>query len=109
MLIIPPRKSEETTFEKRYGLRLDQNFYVHIRFPDNSFYNGLKEVAIPLEEINKTNIHFKNIYIVENRMNYLTLLLNSGDIVIWGMGKGLSLFRDINFLQDVNIYYWGDI
>lgn len=100
----------ESVFELRYGLKLDSNFYVYIRYLDDSMsFHGLKEVSIPLDRINELQLSFSRVYIVENRMNYLTFPKENGAVVLWGMGKGVALFNKINFLYESEIYYWGDI
>jgi hypothetical protein len=101
--------SAETNFENRYGLKIDRNFYIHIRFPQETSFHGLNEVSVPIGEINKLDLNFEQVVIVENRMIYLTYPLKDNTLVIWGMGKGVALFKDIDFLHRAKILYWGDI
>lgn len=97
-------------FSKRYGLKYDDNFYIHIRSLDPDIkINGFKEIALPLTEANSINIKPKKIFIVENRVNYLIYPQNKESIIIWGMGRAVTLLRDLDFFDGAKLFYWGDI
>ena len=48
-------------------------------------------------------------FVVENKINLLTLPFVRNGIAIGGLGKAVSLLREINWLQNATIYYWGDL
>jgi hypothetical protein len=50
------------------------------------------------------------VFITENKMNFLTLPPFPSAIAIWsGGGFNVSYLRNARWLNDRNIYYWGDI
>ncbi len=102
--------SEEKEFSKRYGLKVDDNFYIYIRSLDKNLkLNGFSELVLPYREIKNLHSEPQNVYIVENRTNYLLFRSVSDSVVIWGQGKAVTRLQGIDFIKRSNIYYWGDI
>lgn len=100
----------EKIFEKRYGLKYDDNFYIHIRSLDKKLQiGGFSELAIPINEIMNLQIKPKQIYIVENRTNYLIFPERENALVIWGRGRAVTLLKDIPQLKSAELFYWGDV
>ncbi|MFZ0544030.1 MAG: DUF2220 domain-containing protein, partial [Candidatus Promineifilaceae bacterium] len=51
----------------------------------------------------------RTILIVENKMTFLTLPPVQNGAAIWGKGFQVSLLRELNWLADCAIWYWGDL
>ena len=100
----------EKSFSKRYGLRFDDNFYIYIRSLDSELkLNGFLEVVLPWDQVNNLKIKPTNIFIVENRVNYLLYKNRVNSIVIWGRGRAVTKLKELDLLSNSKIYYWGDI
>jgi len=99
-------------FEPRYGLRYVRH-HLLIRCLDSKLQEqlGLKfpELSLPSESINKLSAQGGTVFIVENKVNLLTLPPVRNSIAIGGLGTAISLLRDVHWLQEVPIYYWGDL
>lgn len=101
---------EEKVFSKRYGLRFDENFYIYIRSLDpNLKLNGFTEIVLPLDEVYKLKIYPTNVFIVENRVNYLLFKNREDSVVIWGRGWAVTKLKGLDLLKRSTIRYWGDI
>jgi len=97
------------TFEQKYNLKypLPQ---VRFRILDESLYIlGMSDVTLCIDEFKKLKIGCENIYIVENKITTLSFLNLKNSMVVFGSGYGVSILKDVKWLNDKNIYYWGDI
>lgn len=99
-------------FEPRYGLRYARH-HLLCRCLDTELQDQLElrfsELSLPSESINKLSPQGATVFIVENKVNLLTLPLVRNGIAIGGLGRAISLLRDVHWLQDAPIYYWGDL
>lgn len=101
---------EESTFEERFGLKKDENFQIYIRFIDEQYsVAGFSELAIPLHEAHKLDLKVKRVFIVENRMTWLTFPRVEESVVLWGQGKGVTKLASLPFIKDAEVWYWGDM
>ncbi len=99
-------------FEPRYGLRYVRH-HLLLRCLDAELQDrlGLRfpELSLPSESIDKLSPQGVTVFIVENKVNLLTLPPIQSSIAIGGLGRAISLLRDVRWLQDAPIYYWGDL
>lgn len=105
-------KFNRTEFERRYGLRfIQQHLLFRVLDPILQQRLGLRfsELSLPVNSINELQPPPVNVFVVENKVNLLTLPPISNSIAIGGLGKSISLFRDVGWLHRSNIYYWGDL
>lgn len=51
----------------------------------------------------------KNVVIVENLNTYLSLPCLPDTLVIFGSGYNAAILREVKWLNDLNLYYWGDL
>lgn len=106
----PAINLDEKKFSNRYGLKFDDNFYIYIRSLDSDIkLNGFSEVVLPWNEAQNLKAAPVNIFIVENRLNYLLFKSRTNSIVIWGRGRAVTKLKELDLLSKSNIYYWGDI
>jgi hypothetical protein len=96
-------------FEKRYNLKYPLA-QVRFRILDEKFYiSGLSDITLCIDEFKNLGIGCENIYIVENKITTLSFMRLKNSMVIFGSGYGISVLKDVMWLESKNIYYWGDI
>ncbi len=96
-------------FEKRYFLKYP---LASVRFrilDDELKILNLSDISITVEEFKKLNFACKKVYIVENQITTLSFPKIKDAIVIFGSGYGVKILKDIEWLRDKELYYWGDI
>ena len=111
-------RKEETTFEKRFNLKVEEQ-RIRIRILDKQIaqrcFNGVNDLSIPQSQLNGLNLPCGRVFILENRTNisnvynFLTLPALNNSIAIFGKGFQISLLKDADWLSDKQIIYWGDI
>ena len=98
-------------FERRFGLRYDQP-QIRFRLLDEVCavpFGGLTDISLPLAQFSRLAPDCERIFITENKINGLSFPPVKGGIVIFGLGYGISSLRDVGWLQNKEIHYWGDI
>ncbi|MEL6526894.1 MAG: DUF2220 domain-containing protein, partial [Chloroflexota bacterium] len=63
------------------------------------FLNALQDMPLVIERC----------FIVENELNFLTLPSLKNSMCIWGAGFQANLLGDVQWLNKVDVIYWGDI
>lgn len=96
-------------FEDRFRLRkkptmvrfriLDKNDSVHI----------FRDITVPFEEFQSWDNDIENVFFTENEINFLSFPAFKNSVVIFGQGYGINLLRDVKWLKNKEVYYWGDI
>ena len=66
-------------------------------------------MSIPISEFLKLKLTVSNVFIVENKVNFLTFPIVANSIVIWGQGYGVASTKKSELLKSVNLIYWGDL
>ena len=96
-------------FEKKYGLRYPLA-QVRFRILDERLYiAGLSDLSLTCKEFAKLECGCKKVFIVENKITFLSFFDLKDSIVVFGSGYGLSVLKTADWLRDKEIYYWGDI
>ena len=105
-------------FEQRYGLKYRQPM-VRLRLMDKAladqYFSGVADLALPLNELSRLHFPVQRAIILENKTNYanlmnlLTLPQARGTIGIFGSGFGVGGLSEIEWLSDIELFYWGDI
>ncbi|SFS61676.1 hypothetical protein SAMN04487890_102373 [Mucilaginibacter polytrichastri] len=109
--IIPEKTNpHQSNFERRFRLKYAEPC-IRLRFLDPDLYiaGRFKDVSIPLHEFVLANFECENIFITENKMNFLTFPTQKKSIIIWGSGFAVEILKDIDWLKGKSIFYWGDI
>jgi len=115
ILICTHINSDETEFEKRFNLKYREPL---IRFKildptiSTELFSGLNDISIPKSQFEKLNLPIKRVLIVENKTTlYTTLTLPqmTSTIAIFGQGNAVSNIQEANWLNKIEILYWGDI
>jgi hypothetical protein len=96
-------------FERRYGFR-SKPAQVRFRLLDpDSTLDGLTDLAVPALELARLRLPVTTVFITENDINGLAFPSIAKSMVIFGLGYGLQVLKEISWLNDKAIYYWGDI
>lgn len=96
-------------FEKKYSLKYELPT-VRFRILDASLYiDGLSDITLTIEEFERLNIGCKRIFIVENKITTLCFSDIKDAIVIFGSGYKVSVLKNVKWMRDKEIFYWGDI
>ncbi|MEL6151723.1 MAG: Wadjet anti-phage system protein JetD domain-containing protein [Chloroflexota bacterium] len=106
------RRVDEQNFHRRYGLKTPLPWF-QMRLLDHALHDrtGLPftDFALPLSQLEETPLPAGNVLIVENQLTFLTLPPLPDTVGLWGRGFAVHALRDVSWLQDVNLFYWGDI
>lgn len=110
ILLPPERVNVETNrFEERYYLKSKPRM-IRFRILDESHtLQSMKDLSVPVEEFEAWNPSVESVYVTENEINFLSFPDVKNAIIIFGKGYGIDLFKEISWLVDKKIYYWGDI
>ena len=96
-------------FEERYGFKR-KPVTVHFRILDKDLaINGLTDLEIPIEDFARLNILAKKAFIIENKITGLSFPNVKSAIVIFGLGYGLDRLKKCDWLDNLELYYWGDL
>ncbi len=116
-LVLPQNKIDETArgvtgFCRRYGFR-DKPLRLRFRLLDPDlalFPTGTdQDVTVTMETFARLDLPVKRVFITENEINFLAFPMISQGMVIFGSGYGFDGLKPAKWLQNCNIYYWGDI
>lgn len=97
-------------FEKRYGLKYDEPL-IRFRLLDTRLSDtwGVCDLSVPLSQFARLHMVCQRVFITENKMNGLAFPAMAGSIVIFGLGYGINSLKEVHWLRDKALYYWGDI
>jgi hypothetical protein len=96
-------------FSQRYGLR-DEPRLLRFRLLDpNVRLQGLSDISLTPSEFRTLDLPVRRLFITENRTNGLAFPRHPAAIVVFGLGYGLDRFAATPWLQDLDVWYWGDI
>ena len=106
-----PPPAPRHRFAHRFGLRIEPPA-VRLRLLDPALrrhFHGLSDLALTLPEFRQLDPRCDMVFITENKANGLAFPDVPDSLVIFGLGHGLGVLRDIPWLADKHIFYWGDI
>lgn len=105
-------------FEQRYGLKYRQPM-IRLRLLDEALarqhFSGLSDLQIPLDDFARLELPLHRVIILENKtnysnlMNFLTLPQTTATAGLFGSGFGLGRLQGVEWLQRLDILYWGDL
>ena len=109
-------KQEESNFEKRFNLKYVQSL-VRFRILDKSisreYFSGIDDLSIPVSQFEQLKLPVKNVLVVENKTNLLTIALTLPElektIVVFGSGYKVENLKNVKWLEQINLFYWGDL
>ena len=101
----------EHGFEKRFGLLFEQP-QIRFRILDPLLaddFCGATDLSLSVKEFAQLQLLLDKVFITENKANGLAFPPVNNAIVIFGLGYGVQSIKQITWLRDCRIYYWGDI
>ena len=102
---------DENVFEKRFHLKYVEPL-LRMRLLDDElsrrYFFNFADISFPISHIQKLDIPVANVFVVENEVNFLTFPKLKDSIVIWGHGYGVASLKNVDFLRQAHLYYWGD-
>jgi hypothetical protein len=111
-LVLPPEfidVSANRNFESRYGLQAKPPL-IRFRLLDSAHrLAGMSDITTPLAQLARAELRVSRVFITENELNGLVFPDMPESIVIFGLGYGVELLREIPWLVIKQLYYWGDI
>ena len=116
ILIKYHNNQEETDFRKRFNLKYAEPL-VRFRILDKqiaqTYFSGIDDLSIPISKFEQLKLPIKNVLVVENKTNLLTVALTFPDIenaiVIFGSGYKVENLKNVNWFEQLNLFYWGDL
>ncbi|MEM7184552.1 MAG: Wadjet anti-phage system protein JetD domain-containing protein, partial [Spirochaetota bacterium] len=118
-LLLPGTKNtEEKRFEKRFHLKchepLVRFLLLDLKIARESF-SGVRDLSIPVSAFASLALPIDTVLVLENKMNYtnienfLTLPHLEATLAIFGSGFAATALKNSTWLQQINLYYWGDL
>lgn len=105
-------RADEEHFERRFGLLYPEP-HVLIRFLDVRLRQEAgfptAELSLPVRALSGLELNDAKVFIVENKVNLLTLPPFERGIAIGALGAGVTILRDVAWLNSARVAYWGDI
>lgn len=105
-------KDEKKHFELRFNLKYSEPL-LRFRLLETriaqDYFSGLEDITLKISDFSKLDLPVKKVLIVENLMNLLTLPHMSDTMAIFGQGFKVLSLKNINWLKECQIYYWGDL
>lgn len=112
IIIAGNQNADSKDFEQHFNLKYKEPL-VRFRILDEEisrrYFSGVNELSVPESQFNSLDLPVTNIYIVENEINMLTFPTIKNCIVIWGHGFGAEILKEIQWLKNLQIFYWGDL
>ena len=106
--------NNEEIFELRFGLKLAEpmiRFKILDKNLATKYFSGLDDLALPLNLFKSLNIKLSRVIILENKVslyNALTIPNKKNTIAIFGKGYSVSNLKNIGWLENTQLIYWGD-
>ena len=115
ILISEFTNGNEKQFEKRFNLKFSEpqvRFKLLDKEISQNYFHGLDDIAIPISQFESLELPLSRVLVVENKTTlYTTLTLPKMEktIAIFGSGYSVSNLKNVNWLSNVELLYWGDI
>ena len=111
-IIIKDFINDDKSFEKRFNLKYDEpkvRFRILDETISQNYFSNISDLSIPISQFETMQIPIQKVYIVENQINMLTFPTIKNAIVIWGHGFGVDIMKNVKWMENKPIYYWGDL
>ena len=111
------KNNSDLGFEETFGLKAKPSI-IRIRSLDNNIPIHVEqfcitECSITVSDLNKLPEKYykslQKIFIVENEMVFLTFPKVNNAVCIWGHGFTVNVLKDVEWLQQKKIFYFGDL
>ena len=112
LLAVMRSDAERTSNIYQYcGLRqIPQSVRIRILDPSlRRHVGGLSDITIPVEELRALKLPAERVVIVENLQTGLASEERSGDVLVMGLGYGVTALAGIPWIDAATCTYWGDL
>lgn len=100
---------KETVFEKRFGLKYELP-QIRIRSLSGNLANfPISDLTLSLNDWNTINLTTAIVFIITDKLNFLRFPETANAIAIFATAKTIENLKEIVFLKNKKIYFWGDI
>ena len=96
-------------FELRYGFLAKPGLIRFRILDENLFIHGLSDLSVTTGEFCRLDLAVDSVFVTENDINGLAFPQLKRAIVIFGRGYGFEYLAQAHWLQNKDIWYWGDI
>lgn len=69
----------------------------------------LTEAVLRTDELRRLDVRVERALIVENEITYLSVPVRPGCVVLWGKGYDADEPASLQWLDDIEVNYWGDL
>ncbi|MDR0603501.1 MAG: DUF2220 family protein [Bacteroidales bacterium] len=114
--LLPPesinQKFTANDFEKRFYLKYPE-LTVRFRILDKqiaqTYFSGIDDLCVSISQFEELELPLRRVFVVENKMNIFTFPIIRDSIVIFGSGYSIENLKNIKWLNNVDLFYWGDL
>ena len=106
----------EKDFERRFNLKCEEpliRFRILDKQMSQKYFSEIDDLSIPISQFEQLDLPLRNVFVVENKINLLTIALTLPEIreaiVIFGSGYKVENLKNVEWLKRVNLFYWGDL
>jgi hypothetical protein len=96
-------------FEKKYFLKYPMPVVRFRILDETQKLSELSDISVTIAEFKKLTLACENVFIVENKITTLSFPSLNNSIVIFGSGYGIESLKDVEWLNNKKLFYWGDI
>lgn len=98
-------------FARRYGLRDAEDILIRVRVLDAALesWPGAADLALAPTALAALPRRPDRVVVTENKVNLLALPPLPGTLALFGAGYGFAALREIAWLRETTVLYWGDI
>lgn len=115
VLILEHSNTNEKEFEKRFNLKYAEpqiRFKILDRKIAQSYFSNIDDIAVPVSQFECLALPVQTVLVIENKTSlYTTLTLPKmkHTIAIFGSGYGVANLKNVKWLENLELLYWGDI
>ncbi len=96
-------------FERRFGLKYDAPC-VRFRLLDPDLaVDGFTDLCLPARDFGACDFGAETVFVTENKINGLSFPPVPAAMVVFGLGYGIEVLSNIDWIRRKRIIYWGDI
>lgn len=75
----------------------------------SEYFSGVDDLTMPQSQFCALSLPVQKVFVVENKVNFLTFPKLAGSLLIWGHGFTVGILKSVPFMRHASLYYWGDI
>jgi hypothetical protein len=96
-------------FEARYRMRSKPTRVRFRMLGEPMGFHGFSDVTVPIHEFARASFDIDRVFITENEINGLAFPDVPRSLVVFGLGYGVEILNEAQWLKEKALFYWGDI